>query len=342
MTRRSCARFGLRWVSVLTLALATAGAARPAYADGVDPAKATPVQRELAQGRFMKGRDLFGQGQFAPALEEFKASHEIVASPNARLYAARCMRELGRLVASYSEFGRASVEAREQTRDDPRYVKTGESADEERKAIAPKLGFATVTITGPDATTTLTVAGESIRRSGWSEPIPLSPGANDVTVETPGRQVLRQSVVVAAGETKAVTFDAGAAPALPAADPPGGAVTAVPPPAAREDRNGLRTMSFVAGGVGVAGFATFAAFGALSSGKYNDLKTACGGPCPPSRQSDIDAGKRDQTIANVGLTIGLIGIVTGVTLFLVSAPKKPVAAAGFVVFPTASGLGGTF
>ncbi len=333
------ARSPRRLLPALAMALALAASGAPARADGVDPGGATPVQREQAQGRFLKGRELYTQGRFDAALEEFRGSHGIVASPNARLYTARCHRELGHLVAAYSEFGRTIVEAREHAQEDPRYARTAESADEERKALAPKLGFLTLTVPHAEPGTKLTVAGEEIP-GGRAEAVPVEPGGAEIVVDTPGRAPIRQRADVAAGETKTMSVDAAAAPST---TPP---VAAAPPAAPTDDagRARMRTFSYVAGGVGVAGLATFAIFGALSNGKFEDLKTACrGGPCPPSRQDDIDAGRRDQTIANVGLVIGLIGVAAGVTLFLVSSPKKaPASSTGLVLAPTAGGIGGVF
>jgi len=94
----------------------------------------------------------------------------------------------------------------------------------------------------------------------------------------------------------------------------------------------------------VAGLATFAVFGALANAKYGDLDAACGGgPCPPARRDDIDAGKRDQTIANVGLAVGLIGAAGAVTLFVISAPKRAAAPQGaLVIRPDGLGVAGTF
>ncbi len=329
------------------LALAAMLASANAAAVGVEPGKATPVQREQAQSRFVKGRELFTKAQYERALEEFAASHEIVASPNARLYSARCLRELGRLVAAYSEFGRTAIEARERSRDDARYVRTAESAEEERRAIAPKLGFLSVTITHATEGTLLRVGGEPIRRSGWSEPIPVAPGKSEVSLETPSRAPLNQSLELRPGETKSMSFDADAAPALPN-DTAQAPVARPLAPVATEDpekrRRTMRTASYIAGGIGALGFTMFFVFGALSNAKYSDLKTACnGGPCPLSRRDDIDAGKSDQTIANVGLVLGLVGAAGAATLFVLSAPKtQGVASTTIVVSPSGLGVRGAF
>src|SRR5437899_2641957 len=154
MTRR-------RLSSVLTAsAFACALFASPiARATGVDPSVATPVQREQAQQRFNRGKQLYTKREFAKALAEFEGSHDIVASPNARLFVARCHRELGDLVKAYVELGRVAAEAHEFEHEDPRYAKTAESANAERDELAPKLGFVLVTVEHPTDATKLTVGG---------------------------------------------------------------------------------------------------------------------------------------------------------------------------------------
>ena len=95
------------------LLLASLSAMRAAHAAAADPVNATPVQREQAQARFMRGKLFFDAKKYSEALTEFRASLDIVASPNTRLALARCFREMGKLVEAYVELGRASVEGKE-------------------------------------------------------------------------------------------------------------------------------------------------------------------------------------------------------------------------------------
>jgi hypothetical protein len=330
--------------TLLTTCLGVALSA-PAWAGSVTPGQATPVQREQAQSRFQRGKDLYAAKKYDEALVEFRGSSDIVASPNARLYEARCLRELGRLVEAYVEFGRASVEAREHLVEDPRYAKTAEAAAAERDAIAPQIGFVNVHVERADETSRLKVGSDEIRRGGWSEPIPVKPGQTEIVLETPSKKPLRQTVTVAAGEKKAVSFDAGSAePEAPA--PTVTEPTVAVDTSAKSDRTKLRPWAFVAGGVGAAGLVTFAIFGAMSSSTFDDLKSACGnGPCPANRQNDIDKGRTQQTVANVGLVIGVLGVAAGATLFVLSIPpkeKKTEARAALVVGPQWLGVEGTF
>ena len=336
----------LRMIRSLSLAFALAAslAAPSVRAAGVDPGVATPVQREQAQARFQRGKELFTARSYGPALVEFRASLEIVASPNTRLYSARCYRQMGKLVEAYVEFGRTSVDAREHLAEDNRYQKSGEAAELERKDITPMLGFLSVSIGHPSESTTLKVGQDDIRRAGWSEPIPRMPGPVEVIVTSPGKDPLRQTVELVAGDKQLIAFDAQADG--PAFVPPQAVASIAPatPVTTSSSREGLRPFAYVAGGIGVVGLATFAIAGLSSKSTYDDLAAACpSGPCPVSRQADIDSGKRTQTIANVGLVVGALGLAAGVTLFVVSTkPSAKPASAAFVVSPSWVGMRGAF
>ncbi len=326
---------------IATALALTAGSASVAHAAGVEPAKATPVQREQAQSRFLKGRELYNAKKYDAALTEMNASLDIVASPNTRLYVGRCLRELGRTVAAYAELGRAAVEAKELLRDDTRYEKAAQAASDERAALAPKLGFLDVRITHATPETTLKVANDEVRRGGWEEPVPVLPGSATIVVETPGHAAVQQQVDVAAGEHKSIAIDA-----VP--DVPADAVATAPPADASSDSaTKLRPVMYVTAGLAVVGLATFVIAGAMANGTYSDLKNACGaGPCPPGHESDISKGKTQQTFANVGLVVFAVSGAATATLFFVTKPKAgspPTAASARVTAgPSFVGLQGAF
>ena len=295
-----------------------------ARAAGVTPAAATPVQREQAQSRFLKGRDLYTAKKYDAAVVELNASLDIVASPNTRLILARCLRDMGRLVAAYVEFGRTGVEAKELVRDDTRYEKAGIAATDERAQLLPKLGFVEVSITHSAPETVLKVSGETIRRGGWDEPLPVMPGDSIVRIESEGHEPVVQAITVAAGEHKALTLDANA-------DGPADArATSTPEPRVFDRTEGnstLRSVAFASAGVAVAGLGTFAGLGILANGTYGKLEDACGSErCPPGHESDISRGRTEQTIANVGLVVFGVAAVTSVTLFVISAKSQKTTA----------------
>ena len=70
---------------------------------------------------FLRGKDFLGKKDYEHALAEFRASHDIVASPNTRLEIARCLRAMGKVVEAYAELGRTTVESKEMVAQDNRY-----------------------------------------------------------------------------------------------------------------------------------------------------------------------------------------------------------------------------
>jgi hypothetical protein len=319
----------MRRLHAYALGLTIALTALPAAAAGVAPSEATPVQREEAQSHFAKGHDLFTAKKLDDAAAEFDKSYAIVASPNALLFLARCDRERGKLLTAYAEFGRTAAEAKEHATEDARYAKTAEAALEERDAMAPQLGFVTVSVTGGGPETTVTVAGAKFPRSALGEAFPVMPGSSEVIVETPGKAPLHQTLSVFGGEKKTVTFDAGSAPAVapsaearPApAEPPPHVMT---PEEEAASRARIRTISYVAGGAAIVGFVTLAVAGIASNNTYSNLQNECHGACAPGsgHDSEISQGSTEQTIADVGLVVGLVGATAAVTLFVMSLPPK--------------------
>lgn len=338
----------LRSITAALLASAVIGLAPAARASGVDPAAATAVQREQAQAHFLKGKELFDKSDFAGALQEFRASLEIVASPNARLYVARSQRELGNLVEAYVEFGRTAAEAKEHEREDGRYGKAADAALAERDAIAPKIGFVLLSIKNTNDNTTVNVAGSELLRAGWNDPVPVKPGSVDVEAVTPGVLPVRKTISVAAGQKVPLELDAGA-PASVAVGGGGAGVGGVGPgekPVSRHAHPWMLPAALAGAGVGVAGMLTFTVAGIASNDTYNDLRAKCGtGPCPSTLAGEVSRGKTQQTIANVGLVFGILGVAAGATFFvwwLLPPSHASAASASLVVGPSSLGVRGTF
>ncbi len=310
-----------------------------AHAAGVDPAVATAVQREQAQSRYVRGKKKFDDNDYPGALEEFHASLEIVASPNARLYAARALQKMGRLVEAYAEFGRTAVEAKEHEHEDGRYAKAGDAAAAERKLLIGKLGFVDIKVSNANDETRLTVGGVDVKPAAWQEPLPVMPGDVDVEVDTPNIAPVRSHAHVAAGAHVALTLDAGASGVT--ANAPALAETS---PDAKSSMKWALPATIAAGGVAVAGLITFTVAGALSLGTYSSLKGFCGtAACPPSKASDVSRGQTQQAVANVGLGIAIVGVVaTGVFFTLYLTSKDAHAPTAVYVSPNEVGVRGTF
>lgn len=278
-------------------------------------------QKAGAQKTFDAGSKLYDAHQFEEALAAFRASYQIVPSPNSHLMVARALRELGRDVEAYAEYDAVAKEAAKRGE---KYQSAGHAAAEEREEVRAKIALVTVTLAaGAPADAVVKVGDRTLAAAELGTPIPVAPGPVEVTANAGDGSTAKQESTLAAGGASTVTLTL-VAPAKPAEAP----APAPAPVVVSTSNTSLRTWAYVAGGVGVVGLATFGIFGAMSDSKYDSLDSSCPDHvCPPGKSGDVDAGKRDQTIANVGLVLGVVGVGAGVTLFLVSQPGKTESAA---------------
>lgn len=316
----------MKRLSFLLVIAGLSGLPGVVHAAGVSPATATAAELERAQMLFLQGKADHEAGKHQAAFEAFRASYETVASPNSHLFMARCLSALGQVADAYREYGLVSEEAKHAALQDQKYAATQAAADAEQAELREKVGFLVVRLTNAPLDATVTVAGESLSQEALALPIAVNPGLIEVSAASSSSPARQSIVMIAQGEQKEVLLDlAGAAGVTLAADD----VLATDAGVDEDERvrKRLRTAAFVAGGVGAAGLITFAVAGSMASSTYATLRDECGGPCP-SRQADIDAGRRSQTIANVGLAVGAVGLGAGTVLYLVSRPKAQVEAVG--------------
>jgi hypothetical protein len=336
-------------------ALSLAALATPlASAAGADPSSATAAQKKEAMDHFTAGKQAFEAKNYEKAAMELRAALEVVDSPNARLELARALRDAGKLDEAWTEYERVVQSATKLAAKEERYAKTADAATTERTDVESKLAFVLVAVAHAPAGAVLKVGGKTVPPDKWDEPIVAPGGAVDVVLsDASGKELARQTVMATVGQKLPVDLDAQPAPApAPAAphevaaeDKPDNApppADTTPPPAS-SGRANLRPWAYVAGGVGVAGLATFTIFGLMSNSNYSDLQGACPNRnCPAGKSSEIDNGKTYQTVANVGLVVGLVGVAAGTTLFVLSlGGKSAPVTTGLVVGPSFVGLRGT-
>ncbi len=333
------------------LMLAIVLEASTVQASGVNPSEASAVQRVQAQTRFTRGKQFLSTKEYDKALVELRASVDIVASPNTRLLIARTLRDMGRLIESYAEFGRTTVEADELAREDSRYKNAASAAHEERTSLSASLGFVTLELNRADDTTKVRVAGEEIARPAWSMPVPVLPGRAEITVEAAGHPAIRKIVTLVAGQTATVAIDVQTEQVT---SPSNSIAETTPPvnvktqpsestPSALSYKTSVHPLVYAGGAVGLAGLATFAIAGSLARSSYNTLEDSCHDRlCAPEMADEITKGKTQQAIANLGLGIGLAGIATSVTMYFLGGEKKPArdSSTAVVVSPGFVGIRG--
>lgn len=314
-------------VGALTLSLLTA----PTHARGLSPLSATPEQAAEAQALYEQGVQAYKARDYSAAAKAFAAAYEVVASPNARMMYARALRDSGDTPRAFEEFLRTQQEAAVLAVDSPRYAAASEAAEREAAALQPQVAAVAIDVDGATQGLSVTVGARPVPQEFWSGVV-VKVGTVDVLVRLPdGRRVLK-TVDVALGQRVRIKVEVhtgtavtsfppqrrptGVAVSGASAElPTGGAADAGAPPKA--SRPSLLPYAYAAGGLGAAGLLTFAIAGSLASSTYSDLEAACPAhQCPPERRADVDAGRSQQLIANVGLTLGLLGAAAGVTLWL--------------------------
>lgn len=308
-----------------------------------------------------EAKRLFGEGsaaflakRYAEALVGLRASYKLVPSPNSGLLIARCLRELNRRVEAVAMFQTVATDARRRAEaGDARYSQTADVATSEAATLRATLGTVRVRVVRPSPGSLVIVDGAA------------SPATETdlVLLHTPGEVAVRFKPRAGAEQSQRATLTAGnevrmefTAPpespnSSPQTPPPGeGGGAGVPAITRSEPAAWTLPAALVSTGVAIAGAGVFIGFGLSSESKYDDLEKRCQSTAGCGGTADreaADAGKRDQTIANVGLAVGITGAAAAMTFLLVRAfgPRTNTASSSsrraFIAL-TAGGVSGVF
>lgn len=284
------------------------------------------LAQEDAAKAFEEGRKLWDAKDAAGALPRFRKAVDATGSPNARLYLARCLRETGDLVQAYEEMARTVRDARAKADSDERYAATRDAAAAELTLLEARVGRVVIALSEELAGATVTLNGTAVDAAKVGTPLAVAPGEVQVSAVKPGGAPTQQKVVVAAGALQTITLSAAAAPAP-------GSATATPaqqPPAADTDADGpgfgvVRGLGIGVAALGVGGFVTFAVGTVQANDAFSTLESTCPvGPCVDTESKDtISSGKTAEVIANVGLGVGIAGIVAGTFMLIFGGPSEP-------------------
>jgi hypothetical protein len=279
-----------------------------------------------AESKFNAGLRLFKAGKMADALPVFREVADGNGSPNARLYVGHCLQQLGKYVEAHKAF--TAVVKQTTQRGDTKYEPTREAALAQLGLLEPRVAKIVVSLADIPSGLAVKLDGTPLEEKDLGSPIVVEPGAHKIEGSATDMAPVSRDVNVEAGESKAtiLTFKkAEMAPVAPAVAEP-----VTPKPEASPSKSSpMRTAAFVAGGVGVAGLTVFTISGLMAKSTFNRMSTTCGaaGCSEPAQLDEIDKGKSQQTIANVGLVVGLVGLSAGAVLFIVSGKKSPDAPA---------------
>jgi hypothetical protein len=295
------------WVGVPAQAFAEPDAAKP---DVPPKAGRQPEGPEVEEAKklYAEAHDQFVAGRCSDAMPLLERANKLVPSPNSGLLMARCMVSDKQLVAAANRYGEVERDALNLVRaGETRYAETAAAAAKEGAALRAQLGTLRVRLR-PRAGVALEIDGAPTEIQAEGETTLLhEPGQARVTFVLPATRRDRV-VAINAGRESLVTYD------VEEAKPPPGTLTPVP------SRSGIPWTVLAAGGVSIAGFGTFAGFGIASETIYTDLRSKCAPACPESDRPDANRGRTFQTVANVGLVVGIVFAAMTAAAFTFSAP----------------------
>lgn len=287
--------------------------ASPAWA-GSDLESATDADKAKASAHYTQGMASFQSGDTAAALAEFELSYQAVKSPNSHLMIAKSLIDLGRYVEAHRALTETIIEAERAEALAPKYAQTTADAREELDRVEAQVAKLKLTLRGVQPSASVRVNDTEHGPDELAQPIVVAPGPLTLTLIDGGAPVATQSLEASAGETLDLTLEPEPEP-----EPDTTPATTSPEstPAEKRPFPHRRTTAYVAGGIGVTGALTFGIFGLLNHAKYSDVEKRCTDTlCSDDVRRDAERGHTYQTIANVGLIVGVVGLGTAVALVL--------------------------
>ncbi|MCU0681324.1 MAG: PEGA domain-containing protein [Polyangiaceae bacterium] len=292
----------------------------------------------LAEALFRKGVDDMKAGRYETGCPAVDESHRLDPRPGTLFTLAECNAKWGKLataVAHYDDFLRGV--SRLPADKLANYKDRVDDARRQKDALSPRVPRLTVSVAGGlPSGAKVTCDGLPLGAGALDLPLPLNPGEHELTVQREGGPAARRAVRLEAGEMKRIEL-----PAPPPVPPPVAAERGPEP--GSEAGSTQRTLGFVLGGVGVAGLVVGGIAGAFALSSGSAVERECPGRvCTGEGYDAVGRAKDEALVANLGLGVGVAGLVAGTVLVLTAESPRRTPAAGLrslqpTAFATPSG-----
>jgi hypothetical protein len=275
-----------------------------------------------AQALFDRARELMNAGDLAQACALFAESQRLDPGGGTLLNLAVCHEKQGRLATAWSEYHDAESAAVRDDRKDRQAFAAQRIAEVEGRL--PHV----VVILPPDVPSGIIVKldGAALSKFAIGAPLPVDPGPHDVIATAPGYYASSpQNFSASEGKLAEVRV-----PALARLLPIG-----VGPPH-------ISTVSWVAGGVAIAGYATMAVTGALALSAKSTADSECDVAreyCQPGEQSEASRARALAWASTISMGVALAATVVAVVWPRKRGSERP---PGVAVLADGSGLGLAF
>jgi hypothetical protein len=316
-------------------------------------AHAAPKQATRAEQLFDEAKKLMQANDYAKACDKLEESQKLDPQLGTQLHLGYCYEKRGEPARAYTAYQAAAELAAQRNASgisEPR-----EQVARERAAdLAPQLAFVELRPSEPLPDLRIALDDVPVERSIWAA-LPVDPGEHAIHASAFGRADWHQVFAIAAAARQIIVVpslarlpaDAQAEPAASSeriTDLPGPGTQAVitmepepalaaPLPAAQEPSTSVQLIGgYIVAGFGVAALASGIAFGLMRNSKVSKLDHYCNldaGRCEVARGDSVtreeirslhDDASMYATIANIGMIVGGLAVVGGLTLVL-TAPK---------------------
>ncbi len=280
-------------------------------------AASSESDRSMAQSLFEDARRLMTEKDYAAACPKLAESLRLDPSGGTLLNLALCREQEGKLATAWSYFKQALSSAKRDGR--PDRVK---AAEEHLSALEGRVPAVKIAVTEPQPTEEVFVDGELVGSAAWGTSMALDPGEHRVSARVPGQPEWSLSFELPVGQT--ITIEVPAFPATASAEP-APAAGVEPEPGAG---SGRKTLGWVVAGAGVVALGVGSYFGvdALSKQEKSDQHCPTKATCSNEGVEFSNQANSSAWVANIGIGVGLVGVIAG-TYLVLSAPSSPKASA---------------
>jgi hypothetical protein len=315
--RRTYTNYSLRWLVI-------AGLVSVAASGGLAYAQPTPSAADLAQARPLLNQafKLREQGDFAGALEKFKAAHSLAETPITGAELGRAYMAVGKFVEARETFlsvGRIPHRSAETERSVAARTDSAQLAEQ----LRPRIPSVTIKVVGvPESSLTVTIDGAAVPVDALASPRFLNPGTHELLAAASGRQA-EEKVELKEGEARDVVLkiELSQVPVAPHAQAnpsiTGANIEPIPataPPAPRGQAQ--RVLGLVIAGAGVAGLGVGGILGLVA--KSQDSSAAS--ETFPAKHNDSLGASHLADAATIVVGVGGAVAVIGGVLWL-TAPR---------------------
>jgi hypothetical protein len=309
---------------------------------GVSVEAASRSELNAAKGPYQDGVKAMAAARYEEAVDKFRESYNIVASPNSQLMLGRALMKVNRLMDAYREFQEAVARSTELAATQQKYQKTAESAKREMDDLKLELAFVTV-IPG----TEVSLGGRKLSAADWGKPQPMMPGRTKIEIVASDGRTREKNMRLDPGETKVLTADFTSSSSRMKRSKSGNRVEVSETGEESSGSSGPgispRTLGYISGGVGIAGVISFAAMALYANSTFGTPTDDCkSNVCKPSVVNNAELKGSLMGASYVMLGIGVAGLGLGTYLVLSdrSEPSETTTAIG--VGPGSVTLAGTF